>query len=148
MLGHLTREQYRLAVIALTWAGCAVNELPEEIANHARGGLSLLVTRADRDCAGIEALLSQLLRVSAGAVHTHREAKDGEPVEAGLGRFVAYLSDPPNEDVLEMTARFMSEVWARVTPDEIDRCCAHFEENVFPKFALAAPHLFDGAVAH
>jgi hypothetical protein len=145
MLEHLTQDHYRLAVLALTWAGCAVNELPEEIAAHARDGLAKFVIAADRDCIGIPDVLTHLFSVAASAAHCRREAKADEPTSAGLARMVAYLSDPPKAEVVEMLSRFMSEVWARVTPGETDKCCAHFEENVFPKFALAAPHLFDGA---
>lgn len=141
-LVHLEENEYRLAVVALTWTGCAVVDLPDEIARHLKGGLALLITNADRDAMSVERLVPQLLLIAAAAQQNLRDA-DGSPDER-MERLLQYLGNPPDAEVLGVIAHFMSDVWARVAPDEIDRAVEHFEENVFPRFAMFAPHLYGG----
>jgi len=137
LLSHLNKDEFDTITALLAWTGVVGSMLPSESQRHLRIATTGVVIDADANEVPLRGLLSVLIAVVAVVLRD----------DWYLRKLVTTSVAEYGEDILAATREF-ADFFEHLSEQSRDAVTAQFRDDIFPKMALMADHVFDDDVGH
>lgn len=149
LLSHLNKDEFDTITALLAWTGVVGSMLPSESQRHLRIATTGVVIDADANEVPLRGLLSVLIAVVAVVLRDdwYDPSKDFGANNEHLRKLVTTSVAEYGEDILAATREF-ADFFEHLSEQGRDAVAAQFRDDIFPKMALMADHVFDDDVGH